>query len=298
MMRSTRREFVGAAALSAVALPAFGRARGHHMMFMQYSPGNKLIELSAEGEVLWEHPVPSLAVRFEVLKNGNVIYAYGGNPTGVQEVNRRHEVVWNYTAKCEQVLGFEVLPNGNILLGEQGPCRATEVNRNGDVVFQIPLTTDEKPAHRQLRCIHKLKNGHILACHEGDGVVREYTPDAKVVWEYRGVDSVFEAIRLKNGNTLMGTGKAAKVLEVNPKGETVWEFGRADAPDLGIFWVTGIQMLKNGNYVCGNFLAGHEGQGVHFFEVNRRKQVVWTWNDHQRSKLTTMCRFLDEKAEN
>ena len=79
----------------------------HHFMFMQYSPGNKLIELSEDGQVLWEHPVPSLAVMFEVLKNGNVMYAYGGNPTGVQEVDRQHHVVWNYTAKCEQVLGVQ-----------------------------------------------------------------------------------------------------------------------------------------------------------------------------------------------
>ena len=72
----------------------------HHFMFMQYSPGNRLVELSEDGKILWEHPLPSLGVMFEILKNGNVIYAYGGNPTGVQEVDRQHHVVWNYTAQC------------------------------------------------------------------------------------------------------------------------------------------------------------------------------------------------------
>ena len=173
-------------AIAALACITSGASaqKQHHFMFMQYSPSNRLIELSEDGKVLWEHPVPSLAVRFEVLKNGSVMYAYGGNPTGVQEVDREHKIVWNYTAKCEQVLGFERLPNGNVLLGEQGPCQAVEVNRAGDIVHLTPLTTAEKPAHRQLRCLHKLKNGNILACHEGDGVVREYTPDGKVVWEF------------------------------------------------------------------------------------------------------------------
>ena len=116
-------------------------AKRHHFLFMQYSPGNRIVELSADGQLLWEHPIPSLAVMFEKLKNGNIVYAYGGNPTGVQEVDRNHNVVWDYKAECEQVLGFERQPNGNVLVGEQGPCRAVEVNRKGEVVHITPLTT-------------------------------------------------------------------------------------------------------------------------------------------------------------
>jgi hypothetical protein len=296
-MRTTFRTLFFTTVLSSLAGTAFAQ-KPHHFMFMQYSPSNRIIEMAADGKVLWEHPVPSLAVMFERLPNGNVMYAYGGNPTGVQEVDRDHNVVWNYVAKCEQVLTFERLPNGNVLVGEQGPCQAVEVNRKGEEVHVTPLTTNEKPAHRQLRSLHKLKNGNIIACHEGDGTVREVTPEGKVVWEYSGVDSVFEAVRLKNGNTLMGTGKAACIREVNPKGETVWEFGPKDAPELGLHWITGVQRLKNGNYVGSNFLQGKEGTGVHFFEVTKDKKVVWTWADHQRSKLTTMAKFLDEKADN
>src|ERR1051326_5197709 len=140
LMRHAFRTLLPALLLSCLCLlagaqnadaPAMKRG---HFMFMQYSPGNRIVELSADGQILWEHPLPSLAVMFEVLKNGNVVYAYGGNPTGVQEVDRQHKVVWNYEAKCEQVLGFSRLPNGNILIGEQGPCQAVEVNRKGELV--------------------------------------------------------------------------------------------------------------------------------------------------------------------
>ncbi len=301
-MRSVSRLFLSVLALmSACSLavaqtPPAPTVKPHHFMFMQYSPGNKIVELSAEGKVLWEHPMPGLAVMFQELKNGDVVYAYGGSPTGVQEVDREHKVVWNYIAKCEQVLGFSRLPNGNILLGEQGPCQAVEVNPQGEEVHITPLTTSEKPAHRQVRSISKLANGNILVCHEADATVREVDSKGKVVWEYHNMPNVFEAIRLKNGNTLIGggEGKLAHIIEVTKAGKVVWEFGDADAPELGLNWICGIQILKNGNYVVGNFLRGKEGQGAHAFEINRKKRVLWTFTDHKMSQLVTMAHFLDE----
>ncbi len=278
--------------LSSRAQSADSAPRKHHFLFMQYSPGNKIIELSEDGKVLWEHTVPGLAVMFETLKNGDVIYAYGGNPTGVQEVDRDHKVVWNYTAKCEQVLGFCTLPNGNVLLGEQGPCQAVEVNRKGEIVHTTPLTTFEKPAHRQLRSLHKLKDGNILSCHEADATVREVTPEGKIVWEYPGCENVFEAVRLKNGNTLIGTG--SHIIEVTPDKKVVWEFSSKDAPELMLSWAVGIQRLKNGNLVVANFSRGNEGKAAHAFEITRDKKVVWVFDDHALSTLVTMVHYLDE----
>ncbi len=266
----------------------------HHFMFNEYSPVQRIVEMSEDGTILWEHKVPSLCVMFETMKNGNVIYAYGGNPTGVQEVDRNHKIVWNYTAQCEQVLGFCTLPNGNVLLGEQGPPQAVEVNRKGEVVHITPLTTAEKAAHRQVRSIHQLKNGNILACHEADATVREYTPDGKVIWEYPGVTNVFEAIRLKNGNTLIGAGTTTKIIEVTPDKKIVWEFGAADAPELNSTWIVGLNILKNGNLVASNFMRGAEGKGAHSFEVTRKKKVVWTFSDHKMATLVTMSRMLDD----
>jgi len=264
----------------------------HHFMFMEYSPVNRLVELSAEGQILWEHPMPGLAVMFEVLKNGDVMYAYGGSSTGVQEVDRDHKVVWNYRAKCEQVLGFSRLPNGDVLVGEQGPCRAVEVNRKGEEVHTTPLTTNEKPAHRQLRSLHKLMNGNILSCHEADATVREVDPGGKVVWEYPGCENVFWAERLKNTNTLIGTG--SRIIEVTPDKKIAWQFTSADAPELMMTWMTGIQRLKNGNLVVANFSRGHEGNGAHAFEVTRDKKVVWIFDNHEIASLVTMVHYLDE----
>src|SRR5206468_2310403 len=88
----------------------------HRIMFAEYGKGpNRLVELDAAGKLVWEHKFPSIAVIFQVLPEGHVVYAYGGKPTGVQEIDRDRKVVWNYESKCPQVLGCERLANGNTL---------------------------------------------------------------------------------------------------------------------------------------------------------------------------------------
>jgi outer membrane protein assembly factor BamB len=267
----------------------------HRIMFAEYGKGpNRLVEVDVDGKVTWEHKFPSIAVIFQVLPDGHVVYAYGGKPTGVREIDREQKVVWDYESKCPQALGFSRLANGNTLLAEQGPCQAVEVDKGGKVVRTTPLTTTEKGYHLQVRNVHKLANGNILAAHEGEGVVREVEADGKVVWEYMKVENTGEALRLANGNTLISCGTQKRIIEVTPKGEVVWEFGSKDGPELNLTWISSLQVLKNGNYVVGNFLRGQEGKGVHAFEVTRDKKVVWTFNDHKLAKSITTVRVLDD----
>ena len=169
-----------------------------------------------------------------------------------------------------------------------------EVNPKGEVVHVTPLTTTEKGYHLQVRNIHKLANGHILAAHEGEGAAREYDPDGKVVWEYTKVENCGEALRLDNGNTLISCGTQKRLIEVTPAKEIVWEFGAKDAPELNLTWVSSLQILKNGHYVVGNFLRGQEGKGAHAFEVTKDKKVVWTFADHALAKSITTIRVLDD----
>ena len=44
---------------------------------------DRLLELDADGKIVWEHKPASIAVIFQILPNGNILYAYGGKPTGV-----------------------------------------------------------------------------------------------------------------------------------------------------------------------------------------------------------------------
>ena len=267
----------------------------HRLVLTEYGKGpNRLLELDAEGKLVWEYAPPSTTVIFEVQHNGNILFGYGGKPTGVREITSRGVEVFDYVSKSAQVFGCSRLPNGNTLIAEQGPPQAVEVNSKGEVVHVTPLTTNQTEYHLQVRNIHQLANGNILAAHEGEGAVREVDPDGKVVWEYTGVENAGDAQRLANGNTLISCGTQKRVIEVTPDKRIVWEFGASDSPELNVTWVSSIQQLKNGNLIVGNFLRGQEGKGAHAFEVTRDKKVVWKWDDHTLIKSLTTVRVIGE----
>lgn len=281
-------------ALSTAASLAADAAIRHRLLFFEYGKGpNRMLELDADGKVVWEHRPPSIAVIFQVLPNGNVLYGYGGKPTGVREVTRKGDEVWNYVSACPQVLGCERLPNGNTLVAEQGPCQAVEVNPKGEVIHVTPMKQSHDHYHLQVRNVHKLANGNILAAHEGEGAVREFDVTGRIVWEYTGVENAGDAQRLKNGNTLISCGTQKRVIEVTPDKKIAWEFTAADAPELNLTWASSIQPLKNGNLIIGNFIRGQEGKGAHVFEVTRDKKVVWKWADHDLIKSLTTVRVVD-----
>jgi len=269
----------------------------HRIMVAQYQGpgGNRLIEVSPEGKVTWEHTPPSVCVMFQVLPKQHLLYAYGGKPTGVREIDRKQNIVWDYISQCPQVMAGERLPNGNTLLAEQGPSRVVEVNAKGEVVSSRDVSNKEQAFHRQLRVVHKLANGNVLAAVEAEGAAREVDPKGKVVWEITGLADVYEALRLANGNTLVACGTQKRVIEVNPTGKVVWELTAQDVPDLNLTWITSLQVLHDGNFVIGNFLRGQEGKGAHAFEVNRDKKVLWRFADHEMVKAATMVRVLDEQ---
>ena len=268
----------------------------HRIMVAAYEAGaSRLLEIGEDGKPTWEHKLPPVSVIFHPLADGHVLFAHSGNPTGVEEVDRKGDVVWKYHSKSAEVLGFERLPNGNVLVAEQGPCQAVEVDRDGQIVSTVPMKTTEQAPHRQVRRIHRVGEGNVLAAHEGEGAVREYDPTGNVVWEYGGVENVFDAVRLANGNTLIGCGTQKRVIEVTPDKQVVWEFKADDAPELNLTWITSLQVLPSGNYLVANFLRGSEGKGVHAFEVTRDKKVVWTFADHALVKSITMVTVLGQK---
>jgi len=271
-------------------------AHRHRILVAQYQGpgGNRLIEVSRNGKLAWEHTPPSLCVMFQVLPKQRLLYAYGGKPTGVREIDRRQNVVWDYVSQSPQVLAGERLANGNTLIAEQGPSRVLEVSSKREVVSSVNVPTREEAFHRQLRLVHRLRNGNVLAAIEAEGAAREVDPNGKVVWEATGLADVFEALRLKNGNTLVACGTQKRVVEFTPAGKIVWELTAQDVPELNLTWITSLQELSSGNFVIGNFLRGQEGKGVHAFEINQAKKVVWKFADHDMVRAATMVRVLDE----
>ena len=258
--------------------------------------------IGADGSPKWERRIGPLH-DLHVLPNGNVLFQ--DTWTHVLEVNpATDELVWEYESKTApgnegrriEIHAFQRLPDGRTMVVESGRSRIIELDALGEIVSWIPLKVEKPNPHRDTRLVRKLDNGNYLACHEGDGAVREYDSTGKVVWEYRvplfgrdyanghGVEGYgnqcFSAIRLKNGNTLIGTGNGHGVIEVTPAGQNVWSIFQNDLPGIQLAWVTSLQVLPSGNILIGNCHAGPDNPQL--IEVDRQKNVVWTLKDFER----------------
>jgi hypothetical protein len=254
--------------------------------------------VDADGKVEWEVANKAEVHDLALLDNGNILMPT--SRTTVVEMSPDKKVVWKYEAKPKagykggiEIHAFQRLADGKTMIAESGNGRIVEVDKDGKVVFEMPLTIDKPNAHRDTRMARKLDTGNYLVCHEGDGKVREYEPTGKVVWSYtldlggrprspgHGPEGhgneVYGAVRLKNGNTLIGTGNGNRVLEVNREGKTVWELKQDELSGIKLAWVTMLQVKEDGNIIVGNCHAGPDNPQL--FEVTRDKKVVWQFKN-------------------
>ena len=69
------------------------------------------------------------------------------------------------------------------------PSRATPGSSrwtsDGKIVKEVPLTVNNPIRTGTRGWSASWTSGHYLVCHEGDGCVREYDAEGKVVWEYK-----------------------------------------------------------------------------------------------------------------
>lgn len=256
-----------------------------------------LAAIGPEGRVEWKLPCRQIH-DLHLLPDGHLLYQDGW--TRIVEVDADRKPVWQYDAKGNgnasrpvEVHAFQRLPDGTTMIVESGPARIIEVDRDGTMVREIPLTVTARSTHSDTRNARKTAAGTYLVAHEKDGVVREYDAAGKVVWEYdvplfdkprKGGhgpeafgDQVYSAVRLENGNTLVGTGNGHSVLEVTPAKEIVWRLDQHDLPGITLAWVTQVARLPGGNTLLVNCHAGPGNPQI--IEVTPDKQVAWTFKD-------------------
>ena len=242
--------------------------------FLATGPATYIV--GGDGKIVWEYPRASRDGW--VLPNGNVLLALAGEGGGVVEVTRDKKVVLEYQGTQKEVDTVQRLRNGNTLLSEAGPRpRLLELDSSGKVVKEVPLTSQLGDTHMQQRMSRKLRNGNYLVPHLLDRVVKEYTPEGKVVWEVKTPHMPFTAIRLQNGNTLIGCTHGNLVIEVDPKGETVWRVDNDDLPGRPLNDTCGVQRLPNGNTVITSYHV--KANETKLTEITRDKKIVWTYTD-------------------
>ncbi len=175
----------------------------------------------------------------------------------VVEFNSDGKRIWSFKDLDGGPLDAEWLPDGNLLVCEEGG-RVREVTREGKTVWEmkglsLPYDAD------------KLSNGNYLIADTGHKRVIEVTPAKKIVWTLTNV-TPYDVQRLPNGNTLIADNSKDRVIEVDKKGRIVWSVERM--PE-----VRDADRLPGGH----TLIACWGNHSV--IEVDRNGKVVWKVTD-------------------
>ena len=244
------------------------------------------------------------SARFDVwqLPDGRVVYPhYGcGLGDGVSVLSGEGELLLRYQTKHE-IFGCQPLPDGNILVGELRQKRIVEVTPDGKIAVEIPVEyPDDGNPHECMRMVRKVGENTYYAVMPGLNLIRRYDrTDIGQGWavkEYPIRPDAFGVVIRPGGNIVYTCMSGA--YELTPEGEEIWSLTDADVPEIGIRWLLGIQLLKNGNLVLTNWMGhGHHDEGVHFFEVTQKKEVVWSFDTRGVLGEPAVLQILDEDTE-
>ena len=265
----------------------------HPFVCTDYTAG-KVFIVSADGKAEWEYPAKNCNDLW-VLPSGNLLFNTGH---GVREVTRAKEVVFDYQSKSE-IYACQRLTNGNTFVGECSSGRLLDVAPDGKtIVKEIRLLPEGRDGgHGYMRNARRLANGNYLVTHYGEGVVREYDADGKVVRSIPAAGGPHSVTRLPNGNTLITCGDqkgGSRVFEVDADGKTVWQVQGEELPGISLKFIAGVQRLPNGNTVICNWLGhGQFGKAPHLIEITPDKRAVWTFADHVTMKTISNVVLLD-----
>ncbi len=238
----------------------------------------------ADGAISWTYPHASRDGW--VLENGNVLLALNKDgkayPGGaVVEVTKDNKIAFEFKGTQSEVNTVQLVDKDRFMLTEAGnKPRLLEVTRDGKIALEFPIQAQVKDHHLQTRMARKLKTGNYLVPQLLDKVVREYTPEGKIVWEVKTPDMPFTAIRLENGNTLIGCTHGNLVIEVNKAGDIVWKVTNDDLPGKPLKDCCGVQRLPDGHTVITSY-AG-KGADLKLMEITPEKALVWTHKDEKK----------------
>lgn len=273
--------------LAAITLGALCASAAEPVKHSFLATGGETRIVDGDGKTIWKYPG---ATRDGcVLPNGNLLLAVSKNkdyPCGaVIEIKRDLTKVFEFKGTQSEVNTAQALPNGNIMLTEAGAKpRILEVNREGKIVVDVPLQCQNSNHHMESRMTRKLPNGNYLVPQLLDKVVREYTPEGKIVWEFKAPEDrkdgwPFTAIRLPNGNTHVNLTHSDTAVEVDKDGKIVWEISNKDLPAALLRDPCGAQRLPNGNTVICSYAIG--ANRTKLVEITPDKKVVWTFSEEK-----------------
>ncbi|MGN0847240.1 MAG: hypothetical protein ACI4RA_07645 [Kiritimatiellia bacterium] len=250
--------------------------------------------LEPDGKVSWQRTGCGNIHR--VQRHGGYVYYSNGDLYRCRLPGTQAELVYRPKTRAGAgVLGFEVLPNGNVVMAVNSTDEVIELEaRTGRELVRFKVNPKNAKggtpgAHGHLRMVRKTAKGTYLVCCAGAACVREYTADGKLVWEQAVPVLAFDCIRRANGNTLVS--HLTGVTEYAPDHRAVWSFVCGDLPNLRLANLCGIQETKAGNLVVGTWANGEpDATRATAFEITREKKLVWAWYPNADRNMMTAVR--------
>lgn len=267
--------------------------RAGHPFIAADSYANRVSVISSNGAVEWsfncKHPQDCWR-----LANGNYLFCHEG---GALEMTPDKKIAWEYRAGTNtQIHACQPLPDGRVLVVENGPCRILELDRAGKIAKEIKLTPPPANVslHDQFRGTRKTLGGHYLVSRKGEHRVEELDGEGKSLRSISVPGDVHETVLLPDGHLLIACGDGHKIIELDANEKIVWSVDENEIPGHTLRLAAGLQRLPNGNTVICNYLGhGHLGEQAHVFELTPDKKVVWEVTDQKNFKVINQIQLLD-----
>jgi len=307
---------LGSAGLSATAAAA--APRPHDSGFNQPGDiliadafNNRVVEVNSHHQVVWQFgngsdvPGPhSIVGTNDVQRVGSLTLIAGtGTPAGADPsctitagcpdnrvflVNQAGHIVWQYGKAGVTGSGFNqlntpvqntYLPNGHILITDQGNERVIEVTRDHEIVWQYGKTGVIGSGFNQLNnpnSAELLANGHILIADENNNRVIEVNRDHQIVWRYGSptgtqLSGAAFASRLPNGDTLITDSNNSRILIVTEDKQVVFDYATNTRPgSMAMPLPTRAVMTRTGNILISDQFNDQ------VIEINQQKKIIFS----------------------
>jgi hypothetical protein len=227
---------------------------------------NRVIEVDRAGNILWHFgrgpndvSAASIIGVNDVQRVGELTLMAGtGAPPGTEPacpngcadnrvilVDHSGEIVWQYgkfgvTGAGRNELSSPVqdtwLPNGDVLITDQGNQRVIEVTHSKKIVWQYGITGVTGTGFNQLNnpnSAELLDNGHVLISDENNNRAIEVNRAHQILATYTAhgtVSGVAFASRLPDGHTLITDSNNNRIVEVDAADNLVWEYATNTDP--------------------------------------------------------------------
>jgi hypothetical protein len=245
-----------AVSANGVILPREFNRSGNILIADQFN--NRVIEITPAGEIVWSFGLgpDDFSARSPIGVNDAqrvgpfTLLAGTGTPAGVilqapngavdnrvLLVDPAGQIVWQYGQFGQTGTGWDLLstpvqctwlPDGHVLITDQGNNRIIEVNLRKQIVWEYPgSNTNAADQLNSPNSAELLHDGRILISDQNNNRAIEVTREDHIVKTFTAggtVNIVAFASRLPNGDTLLTDSGNSRAVEVDAHDEVVWQY--------------------------------------------------------------------------